>query len=303
MQKEKIISLEEVFSGCTEPYSLLGQLDKLMKDGFTLKDGENEYEPLCVPSTPVELPCTPKEKEILDMYMQEPAKSQSEAGQDEISSVTAENLHLVPMTVQRYVSAMNVDILQEANLELVNAVRDYFSGKYTCGADMYCTFRIHRTVMQFLEEFKGEKDSSDIIKERGNAVIRIYEEFKNEHGTKPTVQYIAQRTGFEESFVRAIMVQLQEFERENPVHVQQPEHVRHKKQEKQEKRENADAVLKEKVEGMLCGLDDIQRKVIECRFGLRGKALTPEETATALGLDLREEEKIEAEAMESLKTM
>lgn len=217
---------------------------------------------------------------------------------DSPEMLTNLGLSRVIQLAQEYVGygVLLMDLIQEGSLGLWQAIGCYRDGDYAAHRDRWIRFYLARAVIL-------QAHSSGI----GQKMRRAMEDYRQvderllaELGRNPTLEEIAEElhmTVEEAQTVRKMMDNARMLDK-----AIRPEEEEENQEAEQAVEDTALFQMRQRIGDLLSGLDEIDAKLLNLRFGLEGgKPSSPEETGRLLGMTAQEVLAREAAALAKLR--
>ena len=217
---------------------------------------------------------------------------------DAAETLTNLGLSRVIELAQEYVGygVLLMDLIQEGNLGLWQAIGCYRDGEYAAHRDRWIRFYLARAVIL-------QAHSSGIGQKMRRAMEdyrQVDERLLGELGRNPTIEEIADELHMnleEAQTVRKMMDNARMLDK-----AVRPEDEEEEPEAEQAVEDTALFQMRQRIGDLLSGLDETDAKLLSLRFGLEGgKPVIPEETGRLLGMTAQEVVAREAEALAKLR--
>lgn len=217
---------------------------------------------------------------------------------DAAEKLTNLGLSRVIELAQEYVGygVLLMDLIQEGNLGLWQAIGCYRDGEYAAHRDRWIRFYLARAVIL-------QAHSSGIGQKMRRAMEdyrQVDERLLGELGRNPTLEEIAAElhmTVEEARTVQRMMNNARMLDK-----AIRPEAEEEDKEEEQSVEDTALFQMRQRIGDLLSGLEETDAKLLNLRFGLEGgKPASPEETGRLLGMTAQEVVAREAAALAKLR--
>lgn len=219
---------------------------------------------------------------------------------DAAETLTNLGLSRVIELAQEYVGygVLLMDLIQEGNLGLWQAIGCYRDGEYAAHRDRWIRFYLARAVIL-------QAHSSGIGQKMRRAMEdyrQVDERLLGELGRNPTLEEIAAElhmTVEEARTVQRMMNNARMLDK-----AIRPEAEEEDKEEEQSVEDTALFQMRQRIGDLLSGLEQTDAKLLNLRFGLEGgKPASPEETGRLLGMTAQEVVAREAAALAKLRKL
>lgn len=217
---------------------------------------------------------------------------------DAPETLTNLGLSRVIQLAQEYVGygVLLMDLIQEGSLGLWQAIGCYREGTYAAHRDRWIRFYLARAVIL-------QAHSSGIGQKMRRAMEdyrQVDERLLGELGRNPTMEEIAQELHMnveEVTVVRKMIDNARMLDK-----AIRPEDEEEEPEAEQAVEDTALFQMRQRIGDLLSGLDEIDAKLLNLRFGLEGgKPVSPEETGRRLGMTAQEVVAREAAALAKLR--
>ena len=219
---------------------------------------------------------------------------------DAAETLTNLGLSRVIELAQEYVGygVLLMDLIQEGNLGLWQAIGCYREGEYAAHRDRWIRFYLARAVIL-------QAHSSGIGQKMRRAMEdyrQVDERLLGELGRNPTLEEIAAELHMsveEAQTVQRMMNNARMLDK-----AIRPEAEEEDKEEEQSVEDTALFQMRQRIGDLLSGLEETDAKLLNLRFGLEGgKPASPEETGRLLGMTAQEVLAREAAALAKLRKL
>lgn len=243
-----------------------------------------------------------KDSEILNMYISELAglsdleaaeqnrllKTGSESARN---SVVEANLKYVPTLIKMYSQTVTVDMLQEANMALIEAALQ-FNDEIKCEFCAFAGVYVRRALSRLLAKQQEAENAKSMLTQRTNNAAQMLEKLKAEE-SEYDAQKLAKLCDIDEQTAQFVIESCAD-EKAAPKDNTKNRVIKVKKPKVEKE-------LSDTTQELLGMLNEDERKVISCLFGLKTAQLSPQQTAQKLGISTQTVEKLKESALLKMK--
>ena len=192
-----------------------------------------------------------------------------------------------------------LDLIQEGNMGLWQAIRNYRRGDYASHRDRWIRFYLAKAVtLQARQSGVGQKMRTALEDYRA-----VDERLLGELGRNPTLEEIALELHMKVEEADAVRKMLEDARILAKVKKPAVDEEEEKEAQEQSVEDTAMFQMRQRILDLLSGLSEEDQKLLNLRYGLEGgRPLSPEETGSQLGLTPEEVVAAETAALAKLRT-
>ena len=189
-----------------------------------------------------------------------------------------------------------LDLVQEGNLALLQALADYDGGDF----EAYCDYRIGFAMDKLITLQARSAGVGEKLRRALEDYRSVDEQLLAELGRNPTIEELAEKLHMSADETRTVVEMFNAAQSMQKVNAPEEE----PQEEEQAVEDTAYFRLRQRIAELLAELDETSAALLRLRFGLEGgKPMTPEQAGKKLGLTAEEVVALEAAALAKLRTV